>query len=195
MNRSTTSQITSPHQPCSDGAEAGECVSGHRHVRLFPHGERNRLRRGHQFVTESMLSDIPSLYETEQTDCADKTLLAHYFVGGADWYVAELEANTGNAFGYADLGCGEWGYFSVVELENTQVNGWLVVERDLHFKPTTARELGIASLSSLRNITCLPLRGHLGISFVSTAVRACSSTSTHFRTARSKLVPRRLLTR
>ena len=91
-----------------------------------------------------MLRDIPTLYETEQTDCANKALLAHYFLGGADWYVAELEASTGNAFGYADLGCGEWGYFNVVELENTQVNGWLVVERDLHFKPATARELGIA---------------------------------------------------
>jgi hypothetical protein len=74
----------------------------------------------------------------------DKQLHAHYFVGGCDWYVAELDPETGDAFGYADLGHGEWGYFNLVEMERTVASGWLVVERELDFRLTTPREVGIA---------------------------------------------------
>lgn len=43
---------------------------------------------------------------------SDKQLHAHYFVGGCDWYVAELSPGDGDAFGYADLGHGEWRFFN-----------------------------------------------------------------------------------
>jgi hypothetical protein len=58
--------------------------------------------------------------------------------------VAELDPATGDAFGYADLGYGEGGYFNLVEMKSTVASGWLVVERDMAFCPATAREVGIA---------------------------------------------------
>jgi len=110
---------------------------------LFPTGETNRRRRGHAFVTKTMMQSIPVIYATEAVDLADKQLHVHYFVGGCDWYVAELDPTTGDAFGYADLGHGEWGYFNLVEMERT-VASLYVIERELDFRPTTAGELGIA---------------------------------------------------
>jgi len=113
---------------------------------IFPNGESNRARRGHEFAPGALLALIPGLYETEDTPLAEKMLYAHYFVGGCDWYVAELDHETGLAFGHADLGMGfpEWGYFDLVEMERTVVHELFVIERDLHFTPQTAKEVGIA---------------------------------------------------
>ena len=93
-----------------------------------------------------MLKSIPALYATEDISLAEKTLHAHYFLGACDWYVAELDPETGLAFGHAALGMGfpEWGYFNLVEMEVTVAHEWLVIERDLHFTPQTSQELGIA---------------------------------------------------
>jgi len=115
-------------------------------MEIFPNGESNRARRGHEFVPKALLARTPGLYETEDTPLAEKTLYAHYFVGGCDWYVAELDHETGLAFGHADLGMGfpEWGYFDLAELERTVVHELFVIERDIHFTPQTAKELGLA---------------------------------------------------
>ena len=131
-----------------DPAEVGNdflCAGCHAHSVIFPNGEVNRRRRGHIFLTSDLLRTIPRLYATEDMPLQEKVLHAHYFVGGCDWYVAELDLETGDAFGYADLDCGEWGYFNLVELEQTVVHGWLVVERGIHFSPTAARTLGITA--------------------------------------------------
>jgi hypothetical protein len=154
MNRSTAKWIGSTIQcrHCNERVNQDEvgkdylCRPCHQLAQLFPTGESNRRRRGHAFVTSSMLKTIPALYATEDTSLAEKTLHAHYFLGACDWYVAELDPETGLAFGHADLGMGfpEWGYFNLVELEQTVVHGWLVIERDLHFTPCTTLELGIA---------------------------------------------------
>jgi len=111
---------------------------------LFPEGERLRQRRGHQFLTPDMIRTIPNLYATEDEPIAEKRLLAHYFVASCDWYLAELDPETGLAFGYADLGCGEWGYFDLREMEQTVISGWLVIDRELGFVPKRATDLGIA---------------------------------------------------
>lgn len=154
MNRSTAKWIgeTVQCRQCYqrvNQAEVGRdffCVPCHQLAQLFPTGESNRRRRGHQFLTSSMLKSIPALYATEDTSLAEKTLHAHYFLGACDWYVAELDPETGLAFGHADLGMGlpEWGYFNLVEMEATLVHEWLVIERDVHFTPRTVLELGIA---------------------------------------------------
>jgi hypothetical protein len=66
----------------------------------------------------------------------------HYFKGGADWYITELDIETPDepgqhqAFGLVNLGHGaELGYISIPELV---ANG---VELDLHFSPTTLATL------------------------------------------------------
>jgi hypothetical protein len=112
---------------------------------LFPGGERNRTRRCHDFVTASMLRNIPGLYATENTPYADKTFHVHYFVGRCHWYIAELDPETGDAFGYCDLGagCPEWGYVNLRELEAMVVKGSFVVERELDFTLCTVSGLGL----------------------------------------------------
>lgn len=71
-------------------------------------------------------------------DPGDALVMLHYFVGGCDWWITELDSDpdgTGQhqAFGYADLGHGpELGYISIVELVATRT-----VELDLHWVPKT----------------------------------------------------------
>jgi hypothetical protein len=90
-----------------------------------------------------MLKTIPALYATERTPLDEKTLHAHYFFGDHDWYLAELDPDAGRAFGYSTGGSCEWGYMDLFEMEAT-VGAWNIIERDLHFTPQTAQELGIA---------------------------------------------------
>jgi hypothetical protein len=122
------------------------CRACHQEALIFPAGESNRARRRHKFFSPTVLARIPRLRGTLDTPLAEIVIYLHYFVGNSDWYVAELDPATGLAFGYADLGMGtpDWGYFDLVELEKTVVNGLFVIERELQFTPKKARELGIA---------------------------------------------------
>lgn len=100
--------------------------------------------RGHPFAPPvDVLSTIPNLYGTEDVPIDRKTVVLHYFVGGADWYIVELDPETGIAFGWAELlsGCGEWGYVSLPELGEMLVESLLCVERDLHWRPTPVSEV------------------------------------------------------
>jgi len=112
------------------------CTPCHQMRHLFPNGEVNRRRRGPAFITRAMIQTIPPPYATECVALSDKQLHAHYFVGGCDWYVAELSSSDGDAFGYADLGHGEWGYFNLVEMERIITASGMVVERELDFRPS-----------------------------------------------------------
>lgn len=119
------------------------------HRAIWPNGETLRRERGHQFVTTEMLETIPDLYETEDTPLADKIVYAHFFSARGDWYITELDKEEGLAFGHCDLGMGfpEWGYVSLKELEEVRspmFPSMPAVERDIHYEPKTARELGLA---------------------------------------------------
>ena len=149
MNRSTAKWIMSTFQcrHCCERVTHVEndflCTPCHQLIQLFPNGESNRRRRGHAFLTALMLKTIPVLYATENIPCEVKTLYAHYFYAGRDWYIAELDPETGRAFSYCPCYPGQWGYVDLVEMEAT-VGAWSVIERDLHFEPTSVQELGIA---------------------------------------------------
>lgn len=99
--------------------------------------ETQRARRGHAFYPPETL---PALYSTDDVPAADKTIVAHYFGGAADWWLAEYDPETGEAFGYANLGdpqMAEWGSIYLPELEAINLrNGLLVIERDLYWTPT-----------------------------------------------------------
>ncbi len=63
----------------------------------------------------------------------DAIAYLHYFYGGFDWYISEKDmlAEQNQAYGVANMGFPEYGYISIAELiENN-------VELDLHFKPNT----------------------------------------------------------
>lgn len=151
MNRSTAKWIMSTIQ-CRrcyrrvDSSEVGSdflCRSCHQLAELFPDGESNRRRQGHDFITASLLRSIPALYSTEDIPCPDKTLFVHYFFGEQDWYVAELDPDTGIAWAFCPAFPYDWGYVNLVDMEAV-VSAFGVIERDLDFAPTTARKLGSA---------------------------------------------------
>jgi hypothetical protein len=115
----------------------------------FP--ETQRRRRGHAFLPpRDQLNAIPELYATEKDGPLEhRTIHAHYFAGGCDWWVAELDRVEWIAFGYAQIQMGEWGNFSLTEIERVnvagrivtnggqmrRVPGLVVVERELDWTP------------------------------------------------------------
>jgi len=120
--------------------------------------ERHRSERGHAFYPPAdVLVAIPGLYGTEPVPTSDKVLHLHYFAGGCDWWIAEYDPDTGDAFGYACLGdpeLAEWGYSNLADLEalyspggitpvgagtpgRVQLRPRLLVERDLSWTPRT----------------------------------------------------------
>jgi hypothetical protein len=126
-----------------------ESLGAIQHRLIWANGETLRRERGHEFLTASMLEEVPDLYATESTPLADKMIHAHYFSSNGDWYIAELDKDEGGiAFGHCDLGMGypEWGEVSLTELEGVRSQyGIAAVERDLDFTPVTAGQLGLTT--------------------------------------------------
>jgi hypothetical protein len=116
--------------------------------------------RGHDFYPPLVdLAKIPDLYATDGQAFEEKVCHIHYFTGGSDWYIAELDPSTGLAFGWARVNYpeGEWGYVHLVELEELYIvptarQGYLtlpvLVERDLDFTPTRAADISVIAAQS-----------------------------------------------
>lgn len=107
--------------------------------------ETQRRLRGHQFMpTKVQMRKIPAMGATESTPAEDKIIGAHYFCASADWYIAELDPETGQAFGYARLATypegAEWGYIDLAELEAARLRPF-VVERDMYWSPCKFSEI------------------------------------------------------
>lgn len=115
--------------------------------------ETQRKRRGHAFLPpKAVLRRIPKLYETDGQDFDEKTIWAHYFVGAWDWYIAELDPETNEVFGYTrhakHPSGAEWGYIQLDQLECLTVPGTITglpisfpVERDMHWTPVKFKEI------------------------------------------------------
>ena len=120
--------------------------TGHSDYVLPMLAETQRARRGHDFYpAAAIVATVPAFYATEDVDLDQKVLHLHYFAGSCDWWVAEYDPETGQAFGYASLGmagCAEWGYFGLDQLERINTAG-LVIERDLRWTPVPAREANL----------------------------------------------------
>lgn len=106
--------------------------------------ETQRRRRGHDFYPAA--GSLPALYSTDRVKAAEKLIVAHWFIGSADWWAVEADEAEGLLFGYCCLGDprgAEWGYASLPELEAISVQeGLAVVERDLHWSPRRFAEIG-----------------------------------------------------
>lgn len=74
-------------------------------------------------------------------DGADKVTdgLAHVKLfnatGPGTWWLSELDPDTGIAFGKAHIFELEFGYFSLLELYDLNVEKKMMLERDLYYKP------------------------------------------------------------
>jgi hypothetical protein len=86
---------------------------------------------------QKALNAVPPLYAQDGKG-KKATAYLHYFSGGGDWYITELDKSNGRGFGYADLGYenGELGYLSIPEI--TRCRG---VELDFYFEPKPLDEI------------------------------------------------------
>ncbi|HYQ85292.1 MAG TPA: hypothetical protein VEP28_15045 [Rubrobacter sp.] len=121
------------------------------------------VHRGHPFYPpDDEWERIPGLYDTEKIPTAKKLIMLHYFVGGFDWWVAEVDPDRTRAFGYVclnDPANAEWGYIDLIdlatlyrpgdvlrevlddELLRMRIRPPLVVERDLHWTVRPVNEI------------------------------------------------------
>ena len=107
--------------------------------------ETQRRRRGHAFMPPQTVK-VPKIGAASGTRISDKLIPLHYFSAAGDWYVAEMDPETGEAFGYTRLAAypdgAEWGYFDLAELEQVNVHhGLVIVERDMHWTPRKFSEI------------------------------------------------------
>ncbi|QOD05880.1 DUF2958 domain-containing protein [Pseudarthrobacter sp. BIM B-2242] len=103
--------------------------------------ETLRRLRGHNFYPSAReMEKWPPIYTNDSIDLPDQPIVAHYFQGGADWWVTEYDPERNQVFGFAQLaghGRGEWGYSSLTEIEQLRGQFGLPIERELDFKPGT----------------------------------------------------------
>lgn len=97
-----------------------------------------------QLLPVELRAVIPRLYSQESVKTKDKTVYAKFFfpAGNWTWFVTEGEQEDGDYvfFGFVIGFEEEFGYFTLNELENINING-LTVERDLFFKPGKFRDV------------------------------------------------------
>ena len=96
-----------------------------------------RRRVMSKLVPQTLLSDIPDLYDTEgQTNplCCVKLFTPD---SNWTWYIIEFsKADTNTCYGYVQGLASELGYFTLEELEYVHGGLGLAIERDLSFTPT-----------------------------------------------------------
>ncbi len=89
-----------------------------------------------QLLSEELKARLPKLYEQE--GAIDPIVHAKFSfpAGGWRWYVTEGQPDRGDFtfFGYVIGFEAEWGYFTLRELEEVNING-LLIERDKDFEP------------------------------------------------------------
>lgn len=110
-------------------------------IRAGAAGEEAAFFAGKVAEMAAVIAAMPKTYETDGQGAAAVAGM-HYFVGGCDWYIVELDASAGDgnghaqAFGLANLGYGtELGYISIPEILRAGA------ELDLHWTPRTVGEL------------------------------------------------------
>lgn len=112
-----------------------------------------------RLLTKEICDAMPALYATEEIDAQDKVIRAKFFTPDSSWTWHAVEGSTLDEgctgfgcepgahqplsewtpgqdvlfFGYVDGLEGEWGYFTLHELEAVRGGFGLPVERDLHF--------------------------------------------------------------
>lgn len=88
-----------------------------------------------ELLTPELRAELPKLYS--QDGNRNPTVYAKFFfpAGRWTWFVTEGqdEGDDFCFFGYVIGDFDEWGYFTLNELQSTEVHG-LTVERDLYFK-------------------------------------------------------------
>lgn len=80
----------------------------------------------------------------DQSELESPIVIAKFFdpCGAATWYAIEYNPETNICFGYVTgLAFDEWGTFSISELESIKRPFGISIERDIHFKEISFKEL------------------------------------------------------
>ena len=98
-----------------------------------------------KLMTKEIEKKIPDLYEQDGKGMEAIVYLKLFNpVGSQTWYVTELDKETGQMFGYANLGdpqSAELGYLPTIkEFEQIDVGLGLGIERDKYFDEMTLSE-------------------------------------------------------
>ena len=96
-----------------------------------------------KLLTKEIKQALPAMGATEGQG-SDAIAVVKYFdpTGSATWYGIEFDGDD-QFFGWAELlpGCGEYGYFSLRELQSVRGPLGLGIERDLYFTPKPIGEV------------------------------------------------------
>lgn len=91
-------------------------------------------------MTADLKKQFPMIGATEGMDPTTVKIVAKYFdpTSGATWYAVEFDG-VDQFFGWSEIfpGCGEYGYFSLQELQSAKGPLGLGIERDLYFENKT----------------------------------------------------------
>ena len=92
-------------------------------------------------IPEAIKPKLPTLYSTESDP--DPMVYLKFFnpIGRGAWYLTEYNADDNLAFGYADIGSPEMGYFSITEMEEIVLPFGQKIERDNHFVPVPLSDI------------------------------------------------------
>jgi hypothetical protein len=113
-------------------------------IRDLMKGEEREFFYDKLIELAALIAKMPSTYETKDLSSDDKVVHLHYFTGNADWFIIEKDKGTPEdedseaqtqAFGYACIHEGEFGYISLPEITEAGA------ELDLHWTPKTMREI------------------------------------------------------
>lgn len=110
---------------------------------IFETPEIHRDLRGHEFYGPE-LRTAPPLYATEDIPKDEKVVVARFYLGTSEWFVCEVNPETGVGFGFVCLGgdtySAELGYMSFLEMEGVSIEGRHVIMRDTHWTPKPLSE-------------------------------------------------------
>lgn len=81
--------------------------------------------------------------EVGMQESNDPIIICKFFhpCSAATWWASEFDPETRHFFGYVYICEGEWGYFSLDELESARGHFGLPIERDLYFRECRFSEL------------------------------------------------------
>ena len=101
-------------------------------------------RKNINVPTREHLNQLPHLNETEKIPLEDKVVHLHFQVDKCHWWAIEWDGED-TFFGLVLLhGCrqyAEFGYFTLSELQEIKIEGWLEVVNDPFWTPALAKEV------------------------------------------------------
>lgn len=96
-----------------------------------------------ELMPKEITQNLHPHYGTEQVKLGDKIVHAKLFTPWSNWtwFVIEYDPETRICWGLVEGHETEWGFFSLDEIEAVEGPGGLKIERDLHFRTQSIREL------------------------------------------------------